>query len=395
MYRAGICLSAIVLSIACSGGVAEAQLRFRADYLLWNRNNDSSASLITGAGGASASDTNFGYSSGYQFTLGGSSNIFDVEASFMSIPGWSDSFGGTLAQPLVFDDPTNVNVAPANGLGFMSALKVAASTPGVEDNEIEYLEPGAQYQVHYQSRFDSFELNLGSSRTARPLFFSVGWRHMQLKESAAVLVRGNFQVKDADNGALPGSAGDEPNNQLSNAALIGAGFENTGGAADGFSGYDPTAAIPVITTLGLSYNNRAYNDLDGMQLTFGGRYPVNDIVSLQGTLKGGVYQNYIRASVRESIFGIANDDSVYTRTFSDSAKTASFAGGIGLDAIVAITDYVNFTLGYQALFVTNMAFANDQTSGISTDLFGVARYKLVNDGLLIAHGANVGLEFWW
>ncbi|MFO1094653.1 MAG: hypothetical protein U0992_15305 [Planctomycetaceae bacterium] len=396
MYRAGFCLSAIVLSIVCSGGVADAQLRFRADYLLWNRNNDSNSSIITGTGGVSAGDTSFGYASGYQFTLGGSSNIFDVEASFMSIPtGWSSSAGGTLTQPLVFDDPANAFVAPANGLGFVSALGVAAQTPGVEDNEIEFLEAGAQYQTHYTSQFNSFELNLGSSRTVRPVFFSLGWRHMELKESAAVLVRGNFQVRDSATGTFPGGGGNLPNDQLSNAALIAAGFTNTSGAADGFSGYDPTAVAPVITQMGISYKGAAFNDLDGMQLTVGGRYPVNDMFTMQGTLKGGVYQNYIRASVHESVFGIVNDDSVYERTFRDSTKTASFAGAIGLDAILALTDYVNFTLGYQALFVTNMAFANAQTGGISTDLFGAAHYNLVSNGLLLAHGVNVGLEFWW
>ena len=143
-------------------------------------------------------------------------------------------------------------------------LPFAAGTPGLEDNEIEFLEPGAQYQVNYQSRFDSFELNIGSSRTVRPVFFALGWRHMELKESAAVLARGNFQTMDADDGALPGSGTDEPNNQLSNAALIAAGFTNTGGAADGFSGYDPTAVNPLITQLGVAYRGTAYNDLDAL-----------------------------------------------------------------------------------------------------------------------------------
>src|SRR5690349_20007021 len=119
---------------------------------------------------------------------------------------------------------------------------------------------------------------------------------MQLKESADLLIRGNFQVRDSVTGAFPGGQGNLPNDQLSDAALVGAGFVNTRGAPDGFSGYDPTAVTPVITTLGIAYNNRAYNDLDGVQLTFGGRYAVNDFVSFQGTLKGGVYQNYIRAS---------------------------------------------------------------------------------------------------
>lgn len=395
MHRLGYCLPVIVLFAVFGSGVAEAQLRFKAEYLLWNRNNDSDATILSGGGGFSADEADFGYASGYQFTLGGSSDLLDVEASFLQIPDWSDSWSGTLVNPLAFDDPTNVNIAPANGLGFVSALSTAANLAGVEDNEIEFLEAGAQFQSRYESTFDSFELNIGSSRTVRPVFFSLGWRHMELDESAATLLRGNFQVMDADDGALPGSGTDEANNQLSHAALLAAGFTHTAGAGDGFAGYDPTLVPPVITELGVSYQGTAYNDLDGMQLTVGGRYTASEIVSLQAFLKGGVYQNHSQATIRESVFGIVNDGSAYERTFRDGRRSASFGGAAGFDVIIAVTDFINFTLGYQGLFVTNMALAADQSSGISTDLFGATRYNIVNDAVFIAHGANVGLELTW
>jgi hypothetical protein len=395
MHRVGYSLLLMVVITGLGGGTAQAQLRFESEYLLWNRNNDSDATILSGAGGASADDADFGYASGYRFSLGGSLSYFDVEASFMQIPSWKDSWGGTLVNPLAFDDPTNVNIAPANGLGFVSALGIAASTPGVEDNEIEFLEAGAQFQSRYESTFDSFELNFGSNRVQRPVYFALGWRHMELDESAATLLRGDFQVMDADNGALPGAGGDEPNNALSDAALTAAGFVLASGTADGFAGYDPTLVAPVITTLGIAYNGAAQNDLDGMQLTLGGNYAVSDIVSLQGNLKGGVYQNRSIGSVRESIFGIVNDSSNYERVFRDRSTSASFGGAAGFDVVIALTDYINFTLGYEALFLTNMAFAGDQSAGIKTDLFGAARYDVVNDGLFIAHGASLGLQLLW
>jgi hypothetical protein len=395
MHRVGYSLLLVVLVTGLGGNTAQAQFRFESEYLLWNRNNDSDATILSGAGGASADDADFGYSSGYRFTLGASLSYFDVEASFMQIPGWEDSWAGTLVNPLAFDDPTNVNIAPANGLGFVSALGIAANTPGVEDNEIEFLEAGAQFQSRYESTFDSFELNFGSNRVVRPVYFALGWRHMELDESAATLLRGDFQVMDADNGALPGAVGDEPNNTLSDAALTAAGFTLVGGAGDGFAGYDPTLVAPVITTLGISYEGVARNDLDGMQLTLGGQYAMSDIVTLQGGLKGGVYHNRSLGFVRESVFGIVNDSSAYQRTFRDRRTSASFGGAAGFDVLVALTDYVNFTLGYEALFLTNMAFAGDQSEGINTDLFGVAHYDLVNSGVFIAHGASVGLQLLW
>jgi hypothetical protein len=312
----------------------------------------------------------------------------------MQIPSWKDSWGGTLVNPLAFDDPTNVNIAPANGLGFVSALGIAARTPGVEDNETEFLEAGAQFQSRYESTLDSFELNFGSNRVDRPVYFALGWRHMELDESAATLLRGDFQVVD-ENGVSIGGGGYVGNGGLSDAALTAAGFVLASGTADGFAGYDPTAVAPVITTLGIAYNGAAQNDLDGMQLTLGGNYAMSDIVSLQGNLKGGVYQNRSIGSVRESVFGIVNDSSNYVRVFRDRSTSASFGGAAGFDVVIALTDYINFTLGYEALFLTNMALAGDQSSGIKTDLFGAARYDVVNNGLFIGHGTSVGLQLLW
>jgi len=394
MHRVGYSLLLIMLVTGLGGSVAEAQFRFESEYLLWNRNNDSDATILSGPGGTSADDADFGYASGYRFTLGGSLSAFDVEASFMQIPGWEDSWAGTLINPLAFDDPNNVNIAPASGLGFVSALGIAAGTPGLEDNEIEFLEAGAQFQSRYDSTFDSFELNFGSNRTVRPVYFALGWRHMELDESAATLLRGTFQAMDADNGALPGAGGDEANNGLSHAALAAAGFVVTGGGADGFLGYDPAAPLTA-TTLGVAYEGVARNDLDGGQLTLGGRYAMSEIVTLQAGLKGGVYHNRSLGIVRESVFGIVNDSSVYERTFRDRRTSATFGGAAGFDVLVALTDYINFTLGYEALFLTNMALAGDQSSGINTDLFGVAHYSLENSGVFAAHGGSVGLQFLW
>lgn len=395
MKQVAFWITIVGLAVSLTGRAAEAQVRFESEYLLWTRNNDADAPIITGPGGFSADLADFGYASGYRFTLGASLSYFDVEASFSSIPDWSDSTGGFLTLPLVFDDPSNPNIAPANGLGFVNALALAAGVPGLEDNEIEHLLPGALLQSRYESSFDSFELNVGSNRVVRPVFFALGWRHLELKENAATLILGDFQAIDADNGAFPGAVGDEPNNGLSHAALTGAGFALVSGAGDGFAGYDPTLVAPVITTLGIMYQGVTRNDLDGGQLTVGGRYAASDIVALQGFLKGGVYHNRALGIVRETVLGVANDTSVYQRTFRDRATTASFAGAVGFDVIVAVTDYVNFTLGYEALFVTDMALAADQQSGITTDLFGIPRYDVVHDSLFIAHGASVGLELNW
>lgn len=390
-----ICILPFLFLLAASvPREADAQFRFQSDYIFFNRNNDAEGTQISGPGGFAADDHDFGFDSGYRFTLGGSMSAVDVEASFFTVPRWSSGESAILGLPLVFDDPANVFVAPANGLGFNSGLGIAADIAGLEDDEIEFLEAGALVRSEYTSRLDSFELNVGSNRYVRPVYFAVGWRHFELNEESRLLAVGDFQAVDAATGIFPGGGG-VGNDGLSAAALAAAGFVNAAGPDDGFLGYDPTALAPVITTLGLTFDGRARNNLDGVQLTLGGRYAASQMVTIDGFLKGGVYQNEALGVVRERIQGVANDDSEYELRLSDRNKTASFGAGIGFNVLVALTDYISLKSGYEAIFLTNMAFGPDQAGGLKTDLFGNTRYSVVNNGLFIAHGGNVGLEIGW
>lgn len=395
MKRVVCCLPFLLLLGALVPQAADAQVRFDSDYIFFTRTNDADGSWVTGPGGLSADDHDFGYDSGYRFTLGGSMSAFDVEASFFTIPRWSSSESGVLGLPLVFDDPTNVFVAPANGLGFNSGLGIAANTPGLEDDEIEYLEAGATVRSQYTSRLDSFELNIGSNRYVRPVYFAVGWRHFEVNEDSRLVAVGDFQAVDAATGVFPGGGGNVGNDGISAAALAAAGFVNTAGPDDGFLGYDPTAIAPVITTLGYIADGRARNNLDGVQLTFGGRYAASQMVTLDGFVKAGVYQNAALGVVRERLVGVANDDSAYELRLSDRNRTASFGSGIGFNVLAALTDYISLKAGYEAIFLTNVAFGPDQAGGVKTDLLGNTRFNVVTNGLFIAHGGNVGLEIGW
>jgi hypothetical protein len=395
MKRAIYSLPFLFLLAASVPQEAHAQIRFESDYIFFNRTNDAEGTQITGPGSFSADDHDFGYDSGYRFTLGGTLSEVDIEASFFAIPEWSSSESGVLGLPLVFDDPTNAFVAPANGLGFNSGLGIAANVAGLEDDEIEFLEAGAQVRSQYTSRLDSFELNIGSNRYVRPVYFAVGWRHFEVNEDSRMTAVGDFQALDALTGLPPGAAA-VGNDGLSADALDAAGFDNLPGTPDdGFLGYDPTLVPPVITTLGYIAEGRARNNLDGVQVTLGGRYSASQMVTIDGFIKGGVYQNEALGVVRETLVGVANDDSVYQLRISDRNRTASFGAGIGFNVGVALTDYISLKYGYEAIFLTNMAFGPDQSSGLKTDILGNTRFSVVNNGLFIAHGGNIGLEVGW
>ena len=396
MNRAKFCVPVLVLTfVVCGSRAAEAQVRASTDWLFWTRNHDSDSEFLTGA--AATDEADFGFSSGFRFSLGASFDRFDVEASFLQIPDWDETASGVLAVPLAFDDPTNAFIAPAAGFGFPNALSVAADDiPNMEDLEIEHLEAGATISQRLVSRLRDFELNVGTSRSVRNVWASLGWRHIEINETSTNLAVGIFQAIDVDDGAFPGDlVDDDPNNGLSGGALTAAGFVNIAGAGDGFVGYDPLDPMAIQTTLGALFQGYSDNDLDGGHIVVGGRFQPAQLLILEGFFKAGVFQNRATGLVQETIFGVENDTSVYRRTFFDRKTTASFAGSLGFRVIVPVTDYINIRTGYEAMLVTNVAVGADQSQGISTDLLGVTRYEVVTSAYFLAHGGHLGLELNW
>ncbi len=399
MSRSKLCLPLFVLSLlAAQGGSAFAQVRFDTEWLFWHRNNDSETPLISGPNAVSSDDASFEFQSGYRFTLGVGVGAFDIEATFSQIPDWVASDSGILANPLVFDDSaTDPDVfpgTPGNSVFIGSAL-FAAGTTIIEQNESEQLEAGAQVRTRYSTKLDNFELNVGSNRERYPWRFALGWRHLELEENSSLTAIGTFQAIDLDDAALPGGAGNDPNDQLSDAALLEAGFTLISGAGGGFAGYDPTLMPTTPTTMAVVFSGRSHNDLDGAQVVFGGQLSPSSVVIVEGFLKLGLYHNRAEGTVRETLIGIENDDSVYQRTLHDSDTTASFVGGLGFRVLVPVTDYIRLTTGYEALVVTNVALAPDQAQGVRTNIFGDTVYHVVTNGDLLAHGGNLGLEITW
>jgi len=397
MNRAKFCLPVLMLAFfVCGSRSAEAQVRASADWVFFTRNNDTDTQFLTGAG--AADDADYGFSSGFRFTLGASFDRWDVEASFLQIPDWNNTDNSVLAVPLAFDDPSNMFIAPAAGFGFPNALTDAANDVAtMQDLEIEHLEAGATISQRVESRLRDFELDLGTSRSARNVYASLGWRHLEINETSTNIAVGVFQAIDVDDGAVPNDPVlmDDPDNGLSDGALVTAGFINIAGAGDGFSGYDPNNPMSIQTTLGAMFQGYTNNDLDGGHIVLGGRYQAAQLLILEGFLKAGLFQNQATGMVQETVFGVQNDDSVYRRTFFDRKTTASFAGSLGFRILVPITDYINLRAGYEALLVTNVAVGSNQPLGISTNLLGVTRYHVVTNSYFLAHGGTLGVELNW
>ena len=97
----------------------------------------------------------------------------------------------------------------------------------------------------------------------------------------------------------------------------------------------------------------------------------------------------------ETYVGPEFNGSAYQRTLTNRARSATFAGGVGLKATMALTDYINATAGYEAMFLSGIALGNDQNSGITTSVTNVQSYHVRSNGHTILHGLSVGMEILW
>ncbi|MEW4530675.1 hypothetical protein [Maioricimonas sp. JC845] len=394
-------LGALLFGMLLTPSSGHAQVRIGADWLFLSRDNDSDAQLISGPNAVSSGEMDFDYESGYRLNFGVGLWEYELDASWTELPEWSSSQGGTMTAPFVFDDTAGnavvVPVPPGNTFAFNNAMFDATTSMvmgAVEANESEQLHTGAVWQLYSESRYDDFEINLGTNREQTWYRVSFGYRHVRFDERAGLSVSGIFDALDSDDGAVFGDPTNEANDGLSNGALIGAGFINIDGAADGYSAFDVMggASPDTVTVLHLG---AADNRLDGGQMTFAGRLFPSDYVIVEGILKAGLYRNKITAAVSEVVSGSVNDDSVYARTLRDERDKAAFVGTVGATVMVPVTEYITIRGGYEATFLTGIGLAAEQTARVATDALGNAVFSADGDGVAIIHGGVLGLELFW
>lgn len=386
-----LCCAVLGLSLP-----AQAQFRFSAEALFMDRNNDGSTPIIAGPD-ARSSGGNYDPQTGFRFTFGGSFDNYDVEFIGSQIDDFSFRQTGTLNNPLVFDDTANnpvvVAAPPANTLAFRNSLFDAATAVGVEDNESERLQAGAKFFSEASSRFQDYQVNFGSNPNKYLWRLQVGYRQMRLNENSAFGMTGTFDALDTATGAQFGDLGDQLNNGLSDGAITGAGYALRSGAADGYD----AAAVPGggPDTLGLYYNSGTSNMLNGVQVSGGYSLFPESLVSLDLFGRAGIYHNYSRGRVSESLIGSVNDDSIYQRSFANSRNAVAFSSSLGAQASVPVTDYISFSFGYEVIYVGNVALAPGQYAGLINTPLGARHYNVRNGDSLIMHGANVGLKLVW
>jgi len=392
----------MLIAIVVAMGAAtesQAQMFFQTQWISLSRNHDSDMSYITGPESLSGGAADYDFSPGVRFTIGGDVFGYQVDASFTQIDSWTGHSSGTFMNPIAFDDEANnANVfaaPPVNTFGYTNPLYQAATYMGGgvdETLESEFLTAGATYETWARSDLREFEINFGTSPYTSLWRFSGGFRHIKLSERNRMLIGGTFDALDVDDGAAPGDAGNDPNDALSHLALIESGMVHFSGGADG---YNSILAGVGPDMLFYETAGRTENELNGAQFTLTGTVIDGSWITIEAFGKAGIYRNNIGAAVRETLIGSGDDDSIYRRELTDTRLRASFAGNLGFNAIISVTDYINLVGGYEVLFINGVALGSDQADGLEVSLVGDPTFRAQTKGSLIAHGGRLGLELVW
>ena len=360
---------------------AHAQIRVEADWLYWNRINQTNAPLLNGPDATNSKSIGSQYAPGYRLGIGGALGDYELEGIFTSF-NTSSSLTGTLANPVTLDN----SGLPGNSIAFPNAIFPAASTPTAATTPADQLAAGAITRLREATRLKDFELNLGTNRNTNWWRFGLGYRHISLNDNGQYSISGTFNdVADAPGALISDS--------ITNAKLLEAGLTVVKGPATGFD--LDNAAVNGPDTLLMSYQGAARNRLDGIQAIFGARLFPGEWLTIDGTLKAGVFSNVSSGTLIETYTGPAFNTSSYQRTLYNQSRGASYAGGAGLKAIMALTDYINLTAGYELLFLNGVALGNNQFNGISTSVTGAQSYHVTSNGHTLFHGLNVGMEVTW
>ena len=384
------------------------QFRFQADYVFYTRQNRAKALPVINSDteGFSTRGADFNYNSGYRLTLGFMNDDFEFEGSYFALDGLGSTNSGSLTNAVVFDgqsvfnDPAAVTDATRFTIGgtpnflesstLFAPINAAANFTSAtaadnEGNELEFLDSGAQYVVKYDTSLQDFDFNLkGRRQPGRLLRFGVGYRNIQLNESGLVALRGSFNTADTDGDETVGQ--NDPNNGLSDAALSNT---VTGGGlipASGASGFQQANQLLFTSS------TRSHNQLNGVQATMDASFLESEYFQIGGYAKAGVYHNRARGSVSEVYQNFENNQSLYTRSFSDSQNRVAFAGNLGITGTIFLRDNLRLFGGYELMYLSGVALAPDQNGGISTSIANVTSLNLQSHGQALFHGGRVGFE---
>jgi len=371
------------------------------EYLLMTRdhNFDGPSNFIIGpdSGLIHFDEQDFDFESGFRGFLALSNQGIRVEGIYTNFGNWQFGNAGSLTNGLAFDEGATGSWAGDNSInlttGFSSLHAAAAAGMGGDADETEGLGPvGAfpdnlpSWNTFYHSRMKSWEINFVTEDPQAHFQIGAGYSRFDLSESTGVSIAGTLRAVNVA----------APNGGISHNALTTFGrLTHLGGVANGFEDEtgNPSGFADVLE---MQHNAGTSNNLNGVQLIFQDEIMYWRGWTIDGTIKTGLYSNNMTGTVSERYTGtdpITGESSSYGRTFFDQKTDLAYAIAIGLKSNFPLSDHWSLLSGYEMTLLDGVALAPEQYGAISGTTFVNRRYNLDDNGQIIAHGANIGLQF--
>ena len=373
-----------------------------AEYLVTTRDQkfDSPRPFIGGPDSSlvNIGNLNFEYQSGVRGFLALSSSGVRVEGIYSHYGTWNSGSSGSLTQGLSFDEGITGAWAGSDFInmttGFKGLHAASAAGMGGDADEFEGLGPATgfagdalpTYEVYYKSVLQTFELNVVTEDPNAHFQFGAGYRNLQLDESSEIAITGTLRAVDnlAANGGIS-------HNSLTTFGRL----DFLGGTANGFE--DETRnPSGVADVLQMHQSAKVANNLNGVQFIFQDEIMYWRGWTIDGVVKAGLYHNRATGSVSETYIGtdpVSGESSTYGRTFDNVKDTLAFAGTVGIKSNFPLSDHWSLTSGYEMMFLHGVAISPDQYNAVRGTTLNNRVYSIDTHGQVLAHGANVGLQF--
>jgi hypothetical protein len=233
--------------------------------------------------------------------------------------------------------------------------------------------------AHAHSEFFMAEANIKGASYLLPLFghgvrMGLGYVNANLNEDSWVALSGTFRAVNIAGGATVGLPG---------AALTAPGVGGLALSSGGGSGFNDGIPSQLLFTHQATTNNC----LNGAQLVLDGDLLEFNRVTFGAILKAGIFDNLAQGSVVETYSATNGDLSAYGRQYSDSQHHLAFLGGLGVNAGYRVTDEVTISIGYDVLFLTNLALAREQVLGVNNGM-----YQVQANGSALLQSVRTGVE---
>ncbi|MGO9113475.1 MAG: hypothetical protein ACLP9L_29950, partial [Thermoguttaceae bacterium] len=271
-----------------------------------------------------------------------------------------------------------------NAANLISPVNTAGDQSGLGPSTAFVTDPRPAVMAYSHTDFYMTEANVKGADYYFPLYgrglrLGLGYVNANLNNDAWVALSGTFRASD-----VSGTTVSLPNSVLT--AATGGNLTPNGGGGTGFTDGISNGGTGTPSQLLFTHVAKTWNEFNGAQLVLDGDLLEFNHLDFGATVKAGIFDNFAQGSIVETYKATNNDLSSYAREFTGSCHQLAFMGGVGIDTGWHITDEIAIRVGYDALFLSNLALGPEQINGVKNGW-----YHVQTDGSAVIQSVHTGL----